>query len=208
MKRFPGLKPDFDIKNVQIALGYPRYYVVEEPIRTLIEEMLEISYSLITPEGVYEVFPCHVSDEKVKIGGTFNHIIKSNKLAKHLRESTEVVVFAVTIGEGLEEEVRKLFHIGEFTRASVLDAIGSALAEGLAEAADRYIQEESAREGYEITQRYSPGYGDWKLNDQKRILGVIGGDSIGISLTSAMIMVPRKSITAIIGRRKVSEKGK
>lgn len=202
MKKFPELKPEFDIKNVQIALGYPRYYVVEEPIKTLIEEMLEISYSLIKPKGVYEVFPCSVKDEKVEIGGTFNHTIKSKKLAGHLRESTEAVLFAVTIGEALEEEVRKLFHVGEFTRASVLDAIGSALAEGLAEAADLYIQKESAREGYETTRRYSPGYGDWKLDDQKRILEAIRGDSIGISLTQALIMIPRKSVTAIIGRKK------
>lgn len=202
MKKFPVLHSEFDIRDVQVALGYPKYYVVEEPIRTLIEEMLEISYSLIKPRGVYEIFPCEVKDEEVEIGGTFNRKIKSKKLAKHLRDSTEAVLFAVTIGEELEEEVKKLFHIGEFTRASVLDAIGSALAEGLAEAADKYIKENSRKEGYKTTHRYSPGYGDWKLNDQKYVLKAIGGDVIGISLTPGMIMVPRKSVTAIIGRKK------
>ena len=56
--------------------------------------------------------------------------------------------------------------------------------------------------------RYSPGYGDWGLSQQKKFFQIIGAEKIGMSLSSAMMLIPRKSVTAIIGLEKISADGK
>ena len=48
--------------------------------------------------------------------------------------------------------------------------------------------------------RFSPGYGDFDLKYQKDILEYLDANKkIGISLTDSLMMIPTKSITAIIG---------
>jgi len=50
-----------------------------------------------------------------------------------------------------------------------------------------------------LTPRFSPGYGDLSLDHQKGLLKYVEADKIGISLSETMVMLPEKSITAVIG---------
>ena len=48
--------------------------------------------------------------------------------------------------------------------------------------------------------RYSPGYGDLSLSVQKDVLNILNADKIlGIKLGENLLMIPKKSITAIQG---------
>lgn len=203
MKLFPPLTPRFDVKDVQTDLGYPRYYVVEEPIKGLIDEAYREAIKLIEPKGAYEIFACRVKKEFVELENIKKHKIESKKLSRHLEGCTEAIVFVVTIGPGVEIAVKEFFKKGELTRARVLDAVGSTLTEGLAEEAEDFLRSEAKKEGFEQGRRYSPGYGDWSLSGQKLILDVLEGAKLGIELTSSFMMMPRKSITAIVGRKKL-----
>ena len=54
--------------------------------------------------------------------------------------------------------------------------------------------------GKALTPRYSPGYGDLSINIQNQLLDILDAKkSIGLSATSNNILIPRKSVTAIIG---------
>ena len=55
--------------------------------------------------------------------------------------------------------------------------------------------------GYERTMRFSPGYGEWPLKAQEKLLPLVEADKIGVTLTDTDIMIPRKSVSAIIGWR-------
>lgn len=81
----------------------------------------------------------------------------------------------------------------------VLDAIGSVACEALAEKTDGEISERAKSEGYSTTIRSSPGYWDWKIENQKEVLEFIKAEKIGIYLTDSFLMLPRKSITAVKG---------
>ena len=59
---------------------------------------------------------------------------------------------------------------------------------------------EPAREGKELCPRYSPGYGDFALENQKGIFNLLSPSKYtGLTLKDNMIMVPEKSVTAVIG---------
>ena len=60
-----------------------------------------------------------------------------------------------------------------------------------------------------LTIRYSPGYGDFPLSFQKEILDFLDAyRKIGLSVTPNYIMIPRKSITAVLGISNFNVKGK
>ena len=71
------------------------------------------------------------------------------------------------------------------------------------EAADdleRQIKEKVRSEGKYLTNRYSPGYGDFPIEVQRQLLDYLNaGRAIGLTLTPTNLMVPRKSITAVLG---------
>ena len=51
-----------------------------------------------------------------------------------------------------------------------------------------------------FTGRYSPGYGDFPIEMQKTLLqSVDGPKTIGLTVNESSILIPRKSITAVIG---------
>lgn len=47
--------------------------------------------------------------------------------------------------------------------------------------------------------RYSPGYGDLDLEIQPKLLKLLDGEQIGITTNSSHLLLPQKSITALIG---------
>lgn len=53
---------------------------------------------------------------------------------------------------------------------------------------------------YFLTDRFSPGYGDLPLKHQPDVLRLLEAQKrLGINLTSSGLMIPRKSVTAIMG---------
>jgi len=87
----------------------------------------------------------------------------------------------------------------EAAQAAVLDVVASEAVEGLADAVNKMINDRASKEGYETVMRFSPGYGDWDVSDQKKIFDILEMDKLGIELTESYLMVPEKTITAIVG---------
>ncbi|MBQ4346729.1 MAG: 5-methyltetrahydrofolate--homocysteine methyltransferase, partial [Oscillospiraceae bacterium] len=51
-----------------------------------------------------------------------------------------------------------------------------------------------------VTQRFSPGYGDLPLHTQPILLRMLdAGRTLGITATAQHILLPQKSVTAVLG---------
>ena len=90
--------------------------------------------------------------------------------------------------------------IGDIAAGVASDALGSALAEQAADAAEAELRQRAAREGRYLTGRFSPGYGDWDLAVQPLVAAAL--DTVrrmGLCVTDTNLMTPRKSVTAILG---------
>ena len=60
-------------------------------------------------------------------------------------------------------------------------------------------------EGETLVPRYSPGFGDFPLSAQREILSVLdAARAIGVSLTDTLLMVPSKSVSAVIGVKRAN----
>lgn len=128
--------------------------------------------------------------------------VESKSLSNHLKGCTKATFFAVTIGDRIEADLKDHLENEETPQAMVLDAIGSVACEALAEEIDGEISERAKMGGHETTTRASPGYGDWKIENQKEVLEFLKAEKIGICLTDSFLMLPRKSITAVKGWHK------
>ncbi len=145
-----------------------------------------------------------------------NHVVKSeppftiagNSIIKHLDGCEKVICMAATVGGEIEREINKKFERGEYLSSVLLDAAATAAIEQAADLMEKNFAAKFAKEGYKMRWRFSPGYGDWDLTAQEKLFKISGAEQIGMSLSSALMLEPRKSVTAIIGLEKISAQKK
>ena len=113
-------------------------------------------------------------------------------------EAEKVALAVVTIGKNLPLEVNNLMESGEYVDGVILDAIGSAGVEAIADLTNHQINEEVKKQHLEYSKRYSPGYCHWNVEDQEIIFGLLPTKEIDVFLTDAYLMTPIKSISFAI----------
>ena len=119
----------------------------------------------------------------------------SRDLAAHLKGCEEALLLGATLGSRVDAAIRRL-ALGSVAEGAAAQAVAAALIES-------YCDEVLARfetGGLAQRPRFSPGYGDWDLAEQKLLFPVLNcAKLIGLTLTEGCMMAPSKSVTAVIG---------
>jgi hypothetical protein len=125
--------------------------------------------------------------------------LKSARLSKALARCDRVAFFLATIGRKVDDAIAASLNNRRLSDASVYDAIGSAAVEATVE--DFQNRMDSAVKGKKqrTTLRFSPGYCDWKIHEQKKIFSVLRNDLIDVDLNESCLMTPRKSVSGVFG---------
>ena len=123
-------------------------------------------------------------------------ILPGRTAQRMLADCPQCAVLLCTLGAEFDRWMRQL-SLRDMARAVMLDALGSALVEAGCDAAEDAIR--ARFPGKHLTDRFSPGYGDLPLDVQPRLLALGGGARIGVTLTDSLLMLPQKSVTAIVG---------
>lgn len=161
----------------------------------------ELEHS-VTPRSVFRTLPVSFPKEGVRVG---NLSVPGSSLRGHLHGCGEAVLFAATLGTQADMLLMRYGRI-DVSRAAVLQAAAAALVESFCDEKEEKISKTAARRGLFLRPRYSPGYGDFPLSLQKEILAVLDAQKrIGLSLTDSFLLVPTKSVTAVIGLTKDSD---
>ena len=177
-RRYAGLaKASFDEKKIQSAC---------------LDAQL-----LADPKGIWQIFDYDASACEVLSSPPFK--IEGKKIQQHLEKAQKVVLLAVTIGETIEAQITGQFQEGRYADSLLLDAAATTAVEQAADDMEKTIRQYTAPLGYEMIWRFSPGYGDWKIEVQPEMLRLSEAEKIGMRVTEALMLIPRKSITAIIG---------
>ena len=188
---------DLDKQRILSRIGYSDDYEPSARINSLVDDYIENYHDLIAPSYTYSVRNItSVEGNRIGIGDI---VLESRKLARLLQRCDMVAVFALTIGSYLEDMVAYLAEKGLILQATVLDAIGSGTAEKLAAQVEAKIRMNAGVEGLVISRRFSPGYCDWDVSQQELIFRALDDNATGIKLTDSMLMVPRKSVSGVIG---------
>lgn len=155
--------------------------------------------SLAAPRSVYMIFDTEKTDNGLKLKNTQLTLVGKN-INNHLSGAQKCAVMAVTVGARIELAINRYERAGKMTRALLLDCVATALVEELADKVNSEIENEAEKNGFYCKTRFSPGYGDFPLETQKKIIPLLSCEKrIGVTLSDTCLMSPRKSVTAVIG---------
>lgn len=168
-----------------------------EAVMALVEDCLAQLGQVCEPRHLTAVFPLSLSGEGWIDGGCFR--VRSENLSRNLADCHKMIVFAATLGTGADHLIHKYSRL-EMSRAVVMQAAAAAMIEEYCDQVCSALKEEYEARGEYLRPRFSPGYGDFPLECQPALLGTLeAGKRIGIKLTDSLLMMPSKSVTAVMG---------
>lgn len=162
------------------------------------ERALGEGLGLIAPDALQRVLPVTRRDGGgVHLAG--GGCIRGASIERQLCEADEIAVAICTIGGALEQRVSATFD-DDPVLALALDGLGTAAVDALATAVCREAAAEAEARGSKATVPFSPGMMGWPLADgQDQIFSLVDAGGIGVALTPSRLMVPRKSVSMVIG---------
>jgi hypothetical protein len=191
-------KIDIDIQGVFNRIGYCDDYQPSARVASLVDDYIENYHDFLSPAYSYIIKDIEAVEGHRTIAGN-SIVLESKVLSRLLKRCERVAFFALTIGSYLEEMVAYLAENGLILQATVLDAIGSGTAEKLANQVGIRIKQIASTDGMVTSRRFSPGYCDWKLDQQEMVFRALNGDTGGVRLTDSFLMMPQKSVSGVIG---------
>lgn len=159
----------------------------------LLENCIDEAASVLDFKVCYTVFDVKTAGD---ICNFTSFSVTSKKLAENIKGCDKAVVFAATVGVGIDRFISKYSAVSP-VKAVIFQAIGAERIEALCDMFCADVQKET---GCFTRPRFSPGYGDFDLARQIDIFRILNCQKlIGLSLTDSIMMSPSKSVTAIIG---------
>lgn len=189
---------NIDSRQILNQIGYQADYEPSARIKSLVDDYIENYHNLIESTYSY-TFRNIESIDGTRIYLSDSIILESKVISNLCIKCTKLAIFILTIGSHLEEMVDYLSENGLVVQATVLDAIGSGAAEQMAGLIEDRIRNVAVMHDQRISRRFSPGYCDWNVNQQEMIFKILNDDTAGVSLTGECLMIPRKSVSGIIG---------
>ena len=179
-------------------IGYASGRKPSARVASVLDEYIENANQLIEPSYSYIIKDIErVRSSCVFIDGSI--VLRSQVITKMLKECSKIAIFVATIGSHLEETVIRLTEDGLVLQSAILDSIGSVSTEKVADQVQNEIKKVAEAEELCTSRRFSPGYCDWTIRQQKEIFRALDGNTAGIHLTRECLMLPRKSMSGIIG---------
>ena len=153
-------------------------------------EMKELVLSLSEPRVTYQIFPLENGQLK-----NCTLKLKGNDIQRLLKESHACVILAATLGNKIDRKMKQI-QMQNMTKALFFDCCANAAIETVCD----LFQEKMTNQYPYLTDRFSCGYGDMPVELQKEFIDTLDATKkIGLFVNENSILLPLKSVTAIIG---------
>jgi hypothetical protein len=162
------------------------------------QAVINEAQALLTPAALYTIRPVRDFEHQQVVldnGATFS----GSLVARALAGATEVAVAVCTIGPALEERMSARFAAGDALRAVALEGAGIAAVRQVSTLVGVRICNAATVHGLSVGMRASPGQEGWSIQQQRVLFGLVPAEEIGVRLTSSCLMLPRKSVSFVIG---------
>ena len=186
------LIPPEEIKNAESKFRRLAFNGIEAKTKAhidLIEKTRHMLLESIHPTAVFCLSNIEViSDTAARLD---SHLIESRDFAKRMRDAKKAVVYIATIGEINSDNL-------SVSEKFLVDCWGAAYVDALSCDIDELIGGMLTEQGLGVSGRYSPGYGDFSIEEQKIVFSLLNGAAIGVELLPSYVMKPLKSISGIL----------
>jgi hypothetical protein len=157
------------------------------------------AFSLIFLRGMFLRLAINNNDgEEIILSG--NLIFHSKKLSFFLRNCREIILMGATAGNAIMDAIKEKTSHDDLAAAVVYDATASEMTDAALDWVMDYFNQILRREGKSLLpRRFSAGYADFDLKNQKIIYEKLQMNKFGVKINSSFILIPEKSVTAIGG---------
>lgn len=185
--------PTLDRREILRYLGCTVEHPPEELVRSVDRCSAEIQRAA-RPRAVWRQLPL-VGTRPQGTGADF----QGQDIRRHLSGCHQVLLMAATLGPEVEQMLLRA-QVRDMAQALVLDSCASAAIEAVCDGLEEELREQFLAQGSYLTDRFSPGYGDFPLAQQRELCSLLDTQRrIGLTLTPSGILIPRKSVTAVLG---------
>jgi hypothetical protein len=174
--------------------------IVPEPFPEIIQQALNDAPKFCEIQGGYRIFDSvEINLEKESIRIEDQTFFPTKIVTTQLKESTSAALFICTAGAEISNHANELILQGDPMLGYIFDVIGSVTVEKAIDKIQKELELHLLKSGLNISDRYSPGYCEWSVAEQKYIFKLMPDNFCGVSLSESSLMNPIKSVSGIIG---------
>jgi hypothetical protein len=167
-------------------------------LQRLGEEVYPEALKLFAPSAVFDQFSVQkVTHDRITLDN--GEVLRGPDVARLLAPAKQVFVAAASIGPALEARASHYFSAGEKARGYLLDCLGTATMDSLVKQVCAHFENAAAPSGYPLGFPISPGDSGWPIAEQRVLFRMLPTDLIGVSLTDTCVMLPKKSLSFVVG---------
>jgi hypothetical protein len=171
--------------------------------REQIEGSMQEGFVLCEPRGAWTRIP--IADrKKSSITLASGVCFHSSSLAKLLAKSHAVLLMAATVGRIIMQAIESKIQQEDGATALIFDAVGGETTDAALDWINAYVRRNLSRGCETLTShRFSPGYGDLGLENQKIVYDILELAKLNIEITDRYMLIPEKSVIGIAGIEKI-----
>lgn len=186
-----------DKSQVLRYIGY-KGQRIDNITNNLIDESMDEILDIIEERYTYKILDISKLNGRVWVKDTSLEL-PGEDIKLLLKDSQSLILIGVTLGHKVDTMIR-YYEKTSMAKTLILDACASVAIEDLISKLNTKLDNIVSKDNKMLTSRYSPGYGDLSIDIQGTLLDILESrKTIGLSVNSSNILIPRKSITAIIG---------
>jgi len=173
---------------------------IPDHFNAMIDHELQVASKLCAISGGYQVIDSieiDKSSQLITVGKT--DFLVGKNISVYLQRAEKLALLLCTAGSGIEEHSQQLMRDGNYPEGFVADVIGSVVVEAAMDKIHAMLIADKEECGLKVSNRYSPGYCTWNVDEQKKLFSFFPENYAGIKLSQSSLMNPIKSISGIAG---------
>ena len=186
--------------EVMRRVGVKEGSILRQKLEALKEKLLDriAENDLLEPAIAYEIYPIiEIHKHRTRLQG--DAVLEGSLIPSVFSKAGELAVVICTVGLKLEQEVSACFERNERLEGLLLDGIGTSAMDSLAQKACRFMSRMAWKQGRQASSSLSPGMPGFPMSEQWHLFELAPAREIGVNLTPSGMMVPRKSLSMVIG---------
>lgn len=172
-----------------------------EQVVAMARRVVDASFCFfVVEEGLLDVKAATLTVAGEAVGGRQVELHVGRIITSQLRGAQGYAFFVATAGVEYERLQHSLQERGDMVKVFIADALGSVIAERVADVMERWLEVFIQGRQWRHTNRFSPGYCGWHVSEQQRLFPLFGVERpCGVTLSESSLMSPIKSVSGVIG---------
>ncbi|MDR2562718.1 MAG: 5-methyltetrahydrofolate--homocysteine methyltransferase [Prevotellaceae bacterium] len=194
-----------DMNEAYKLMGYGEHTPGHEVLNIINEIYNELKHCC-RPYFGYGLFEGKIIDkEHIQLNNT---ILNPGRLISSAMKNAELfAAFTATAGNEFDNWLKQIENQDDIVKYFIANTLGSVIAESAVSLVMKNLEQFAFEKNMCISNNYSPGYCNWMLVEQKKLLALFPSGMTKIQLTDSCLMLPIKSISGIVGiGRKVKKR--